>query len=94
MISIVGITLCQAWRSLLVSFGQLNTGKFVVINKMEENLAAAVYAAEWMALGEGKDRAVYRSFTRSEADVPVFLGVVYFLAAAIGLSIWLGFWSP
>lgn len=94
VISVVGITLCQAWRSLLVSFGQLNTGKFTVINKMEENLAAAIYAAEWKALGEGKDRTVYRSFTRSEADVPVFLGVVYFLAVALGLSIWLGLWSP
>lgn len=94
VISILGMTLCQAWRSLLVSFGQLNTGKFIVINEMEEHLAAAIYAAEWKALGEGKDRRVYRSFTRSEADVPVFLGMVYFVASAIGVALWLGVWSP
>lgn len=94
IISVVGLTLCQAWRSLLISFGQLNTGKFVVINRMESKLAASIYAAEWEALGEEKDPRVYRSFTKREADVPVFLGLVYFVAVAIGLTIWLGIWSP
>jgi len=94
IISVVGLTLCQAWRSLLISFGQLNTGKFVVINRMESKLAASIYAAEWEALGEEKDPRVYRSFTKREADVPVFLGLVYFVAVALGLTIWLGLWSP
>ncbi len=94
IVSVVGLTLCQAWRSLLVSFGQLNTGKFVVINRMEERLAASIYAAEWEALGVGEDPRVYRSFTKREADVPVFLGLVYLVAAVLGLLIWVGIWTP
>lgn len=94
IISTVGLTLCQAWRSLLISFGQLNTGKFVVINAMEKQLAASVYAAEWEALGAGEDSRVYRSFTRREADVPVFFGLVYFAAVVIGVLLWLEIWTP
>src|SRR5437016_2444721 len=35
VIALAGGTLCIAWRSLIVSFGQLNTGKFAIINRME-----------------------------------------------------------
>jgi len=94
IISVVGLFMCQAWRSLLISFGQLNTGKFVVITQMERQLAASIYAAEWEALDGGNDPLVYRSFTTREADVPVFFGIVYFFTIVIGVVIWLGVWSP
>ncbi|MFZ1440366.1 MAG: hypothetical protein WAS75_14695 [Candidatus Microthrix subdominans] len=94
IVAVVGLVLCQAWRSLLISFGQLNTGKFVVIDRMEDQLAASIYAAEWEALGKGKNDRVYRSFTKREADVPVFLGAVYSLAVVLGLVIWVGWWTP
>jgi hypothetical protein len=40
-----GAILCTAWRSLITSFGQLNRGKFHVINSIERYLKAAIYAA-------------------------------------------------
>lgn len=81
-VTIVGALLAWAWHSLLVSFGQLNKGKFAVINEMERRLPAAIYTAEWVALGEGKDPKLYRSFTEREVWVPRVLLVAYGVAFA------------
>ncbi|WP_228941981.1 DUF7701 domain-containing protein [Nocardioides sp. Leaf374] len=78
-----GGLLSFAWRSLITSFGQLNTGKFKVINEMERHLGAAIYAAEWEALGRGEDPRVYRSFTSREIWVPNTLVVVYFITVVV-----------
>lgn len=86
---LTGFVLAWAWRSLLISFGQLNTGKFAVITRMEEHLAAAIYKAEWQALGEGKDRSVYRSFTDREKWVPTVLLVLYLVAVVVCGLVWL-----
>src|SRR6266446_1189119 len=51
VLALAGVILCTAWRSLITSFGQLNRGKFQVINTIERYLKAAIYAAEWEALG-------------------------------------------
>jgi hypothetical protein len=94
ILCIAGLILASAWRSLLVSFGQLNRGKFVVINSMENHLAASVYTAEWRALGEGKDHRLYRSFTEREIWVPILLGVIYLVSGVIGFIIWRRWWEP
>lgn len=49
VLALAGVILCAAWRSLIRSFGQLNTGKFKVINTIERYFPAAIYAAEWEA---------------------------------------------
>jgi hypothetical protein len=90
VLAIAGFVLSIAWRSLLVSFGQLNTGKFAIINRMEQRLSASIYAAEWKALKEGKDPKVYRSFTSREVWVPNSLLVVYGLTCLLGTLIWAG----
>lgn len=81
VLAIAGAILCAAWRSLITSFGQLNRGKFQVINTIERYLKAAIYAAEWEALGRGEDPKVYRSFTSREIWVPNALFVLYILTA-------------
>lgn len=93
ILAVTGLALCVAWRSLLISFGQLNTGKFVIIDAMESNLAASIFAAEWEALGRGEDRSVYRSFTKREADVPILLGIVFSIASVVSALLWAGVWS-
>lgn len=93
-LSLVGMVLAYAWRSLLTSFGQLNTGKFKVINRLEKFLPAAIYAAEWKALGEGKQPKLYRSFTERESWIPLLFFIVYFLAG-LGSGIFVaGAWKP
>lgn len=78
--------LCYVWWRIVKSYRQLNSGKFKVVHKMENMLPLAPYAAEWVALGEGKDRKLYLPLTHVENWVPVTFGFLYFLLA---LSIWL-----
>lgn len=85
VLAIAGAILCLAWRSLITSFGQLNRGKFQVINTIERYLKAAIYAAEWEALGRGEDPKIYQSFTSREIWVPNALLVLYCLAAVVAL---------
>jgi hypothetical protein len=79
VLAVAGALLCMAWRSLIRSFGQLNRGKFRVINTIERYLKAAIYAAEWEALGRGEDPKIYRSFTSREIWVPNALLVLHVL---------------
>lgn len=71
-----GAVLALAWRSLIRSFGQLNTGKFAVINRIESILPVAVYLAEWKALEEGRDPK-YRTFTSREVWTPWTFFAIY-----------------
>lgn len=82
---LTGGILCGAWRSLITSFGQLNRGKFQVINTIEKHLNTAIYAAEWEALGRGEDPKLYRSFTSREIWVPNTLLVLYVVAALVAI---------
>jgi hypothetical protein len=88
ILAIAGSILCLAWRSLIVSFGQLNRGKFEVINTIERYFKAAIYAAEWEALERGENPKVYRSFTSREIWVPNALLVVHAVVAAAALAIY------
>jgi hypothetical protein len=90
VLSLAGAILCGAWRSLITSFGQLNRGKFQVINAIEQYLQAAIYAAEWEALGRGEDPKVYRSFTSREIWVPNALLVLYVLTCITSAAVYMG----
>jgi hypothetical protein len=90
---LVGIIVAAAWRNLIVSFGQLNSGKFAVILRVEKVLAAAVFDAEWEALGRGKDKKRYRTFTDSERRIPVIFMAIYACAFIVGVTIAFG-WFP
>jgi hypothetical protein len=92
VLAVAGAILCAAWRSLINSFGQLNRGKFQVINTIERYLRAAIYAAEWEALGRGEDPEIYRSFTSREIWVPdalLALHIVTTLAALAAAFGWI-----
>jgi hypothetical protein len=68
---------CGAWFYLLRSYRLLNTAKFDVIGLLEERLPVAPYAAEWKALGEGKDRRLYWPLSHVEKWVPVLFMAAY-----------------
>ena len=90
VLSVAGVILCAAWRSLIVSFGQLNRGKFQVINAIERHLKAAIYAAEWEALGRGEDPKIYRSFTSREIWVPNALLALHGVSFCAALAVYVG----
>lgn len=85
-----GVLLCAAWRSLIRSFGQLNSGKFKVINTIERYFPAAIYAAEWEALGRGENPKIYRSFTEREIWVPNALLGLQLVTAVTALLVFFG----
>jgi len=87
------LVLCSAWRSLIISFGQLNSGKFAIINTMERDLAASIYAAEWEALERGENSNVYRSFTSREVIVPVAFGAIYTITVILSGAAAVGLWN-
>jgi len=87
-IALSGILLCMAWRRLVHSYGQLNTGKFAVIHLLERYLPAALFKAEWKALGEGKDKKKYTPFTKTEATIPIVFIVLYSISI-LGILVYL-----
>lgn len=91
VLAVAGALLSGAWRSLIRSFGQLNRGKFKVINTIEGFLPVAIYAAEWEALGRGENKAIYRSFTEREIWVPNAMIAVHIVTAIFAVLVAFGF---
>jgi hypothetical protein len=89
-----GALLCGAWTSLIRSFGQLNTGKFAVIGRIEKIFPGSIFDAEWKALGEGKDPTIYRPFTKREVWTPKTLLLVYGVATLLELAVVFRWWTP
>ncbi len=85
ILGVTGILLAYAWARLVKSYRQLNAGKFDVINLLEKHLPASMFYAEWIALGEGKDRKKYAPFTSTEAAIPWIFGSLYALAIIQGV---------
>ena len=73
------------WRRMVSSFKQLNAGKFAVIEQLERHLPAAMFRAEWVALGEGRDRRKYVPFTETEGRLTVGFGIAYFALVVAGI---------
>ena len=84
-IAIAGILLCIAWRTLVRSYAQLNRGKFAVIHLIETQLPAALFTAEWEALGRGSDPEKYRPFTKTEDRVPIIFISLYGFSVFAGI---------
>jgi len=79
VLALVGIIICFIFWYLIRSYRQLNTGKFLVIHKIEENLPLALYKYEWEILGEGKDKNKYYPFSHIEQIIPWVFGAIYAL---------------
>jgi hypothetical protein len=74
------VILCYVWWRLIKSYRQLNTAKYQVIGDLEKKLPASPYwAAEWKALGEGKDDSKYSPLTHLEHFVPMIFGLLYII---------------
>ena len=81
-LSVVTLLLCKSWSNLIDNYGKLNKAKFDVILRLEKDLGAQIYSAEWVALGKGLRPQKYKSFTATEKNVPLFFGLLI-----IGLTV-------
>ncbi|MCI5108629.1 MAG: hypothetical protein MRY49_02175 [Candidatus Pacebacteria bacterium] len=77
MLSIAGVLLCYFWYRLVLSYKQLNSGKFKVVHEIEKLLPLSPYDAEWTALGEGQKPSLYRPFTDVEYRIPIVFMLVH-----------------
>lgn len=75
-LSVVTLLLCKSWSNLIDNYGKLNKAKFDVILRLEKDLGAQIYSAEWVALGKGLRPQKYKSFTATEKNVPLFFGLL------------------
>lgn len=76
LVSIAGMFICYMWYRLILSYKQINSGKFKIIHQIEEQLPLSPYGAEWEILGQGEDPKKYLPFTYIEILVPwVFFGL-------------------
>lgn len=82
---ILGMIFSWVWKALIRSYGQLNRGKFAVINSLEERLSVSIFSAEWYALGSGMNKNCYESFTELEKEIPSALLIIYSVALIIYL---------
>ena len=76
------VIFCFVWWRIVRSYRQLNTGKYQVILELEQQLPVAPYAAEWIALGEGKNPQLSLPLTHVENWVPSLFGALYMLLLA------------
>ena len=79
VLALLGVIICIVFWYLIRSYKQLNTGKFDVIHKIEENLPLALYKYEWEVLGKGEDNKKYYPFSHIELIIPWVFGIIYTL---------------
>jgi hypothetical protein len=77
LFALSGLAFSAAWFYIVMSYRQLNSGKFKVIHAIEQKLPMAVYEAEWEALGKGKDPKLYRPLTEIEIYAPITFAILY-----------------
>lgn len=78
-LSFCAVIACNSWSNLIDNYGKLNSAKYKVILELEKKLSAEIFSAEWFALGEGKDPTKYKSFTKTEKNVPRVFAIVFSL---------------
>jgi len=76
LLAVAGILLCLLWFTIITSYRNLNTAKWEVVQQIEERLPISPYAAEWEAVGHGKNSKLYRPLSHIERAVPwIFVGL-------------------
>jgi hypothetical protein len=86
-VSIAGILICWTWRNLIIRYGLMNGAKFKIIHELEKKLPAALFLAEWIALGEGNDAKKYKSMAKVESSIPLIFSGCYLVLALCTLSL-------
>lgn len=83
VIGVAGILLCASWWLGLRSYRDLNSAKFKVINKLEEQLPARIFTEEWQHLKRDEIswwRGRYAEQGTVERVVPFIFAALYAFA--------------
>ncbi len=83
-ISLAGIAICILWIRAVLSYKSLNSAKFAVITKLEQQLPVSAYSDEWQFL-TGVDGSRHTPFHKIEVLVPFVFIFVHLVQFAIEL---------
>jgi len=81
----LGLTLCILWYLSIISYKQLNSGKYRVIEEMEEDLPFDPFGREWEILDRGENWGTYITHTRVERKIPGVLALPYLMITIYSL---------
>lgn len=74
IVALAGCMLTLFWYNVIISYRNLNTAKWQIVQDIEKRLPISPYHAEWEALQRGGNPKLYRPISHIESWVPwVFL---------------------
>lgn len=72
IVPVLGVGLAVLWIKSIKNYSELNSAKFEIINKMEEELPLDPYKSEWIILENNKK---YKTLSKTEIYIPyLFIG--------------------
>ncbi|WP_227376265.1 RipA family octameric membrane protein [Haladaptatus halobius] len=83
-IGAIGLPFCVLWTFHILSYKQLNSGKYRVLWEMAENLPYDPFKMEWERLKEGEKPDVYIKHTTVEVWWPRVFGFFYAILFVYG----------
>lgn len=84
VIGVVGLPFCVLWSFHILSYKQLNSGKYRVLWEMAEDLPFDPFQREWDALKQGDEPHAYIKHTTVEVWWPRVFGYFYAALAIYG----------
>nr|WP_304216756.1 hypothetical protein [Fredinandcohnia onubensis] len=82
-LSVVGIVITRAWKTILLSYGKLNSSKIKVISAIEKRLPVSLYDLEWSVMSNDTTNGGYKPFTKSEATTAATFFWSYIFTTAV-----------
>lgn len=82
LLALAGCLLTIFWHNIVLSYKNLNTTKWQVVQNIEKRLPISPYDAEWDAVQRGHNPKLYRPITHIESWVPwifFFLHLIVFI---------------
>lgn len=79
LIGVMGLAICVIWFFIILSYKQLNNGKFKLIHKLEKKLPIQLFADEWKELGKGESLRKYIPLSHIEIVVPIVFFFLYLI---------------
>ncbi len=81
---LIGFPICVLWYFHILSYKQLNSGKYRVLEEMSEDLPYKPFQKEWNILGEGENPKTYIKHTSVEVWWPRVIGLPFSLMIVYG----------
>lgn len=77
LLAIAGCMLTLFWYNIVLSYRNLNSAKWLVVQEIEKRLPISPYDAEWEAVQRGTNPKLYRPISHIEAWVPAVFFVLH-----------------